>query len=51
VLANLMIVLEFAFEKMGFAAVAFDEDVLGLHHALFRRDRFDTFIFLIEPGH
>jgi hypothetical protein len=51
VLADLEIVFEFAFEKVGFATVAFDEDVFRLHHALFRRDSLDALIFLIEPGH
>src|SRR6185503_18280816 len=51
VFANLEIIFEFALKKMGLAAVAFDENVLGFHHALFGRDRFYALIFLVEPSH
>jgi hypothetical protein len=51
VFANLEIVVEFPFEEVGLAAVAFDEDVFRLHHAFFRWDSLYSLIFLIEPGH
>jgi hypothetical protein len=51
VLTNLEIILEFAFEEVRLAAVAFDEDVFRLDDAFLGRNGFDAFIFLIEPSH
>src|ERR1043165_1144043 len=51
VFAHLHAVFELAFEQVCVAAFAFDEDVFSLHHTLFRRHRFNSFGFLIEPGH
>jgi hypothetical protein len=51
VFAHLEIVVEFAFEQVGLAAVAFDEDVFRLHHAFFRWHRLYSLVFLTEPVH
>ena len=43
VLAHLLFRVEFTFEKMCLATIAFHEDILGLHYALIGRNYLDAF--------
>jgi hypothetical protein len=51
VLANLVRLLKFARVEVRFTSVAFDEDVLRLHHSLLRANGLNSFTLLAKPGH
>src|SRR4030095_10477654 len=51
VAAHLKAALELTFEEMRLTTIALNEDIFLLHNALFRRNGFYSFGFLIKPGH